>query len=106
MISIGDFKKIEIKTATVLDVKEHPDADKLYLVRVGTGDGERVLVAGIKPYYSPDELIGKQVLVVTNLEPARIRGELSEGMLLASSDGENLSIAVTDKKVKDGSPVS
>ncbi len=105
MISIDDFKKVEIKTATVLEVNEHPDADKLYLVRVSVGDGERSLVAGIKPYYAPDELVGKQVLVVSNMEPAVIRGEKSEGMLLASSDGEAFSVITTDRKVKDGSPV-
>ena len=105
MISIDDFKKIKIKTATVLEVAEHPDADRLYLVKVSAGDEERRLVAGIKPYYSPDELIGKQVLIVSNLEPAEIRGQVSEGMLLASSDGEALSVITTDRKVKDGAPV-
>ncbi len=105
MISIEDFKKIKIKTATVIEVTEHPDADRLYLVRVSAGGEERRLVAGIKPCYSPDELIGKQVLIVSNLEPAEIRGRLSEGMLLAASDGDELSVITTDRKVKDGSAV-
>jgi methionyl-tRNA synthetase len=105
MISIDDFRKIEIKTATVTGVTEHPGADKLYLVRVNAGDRELRLVAGIKPYYSPEELEGKQVVVVVNLEPAEIRGELSEGMLLASADGEGMAVITTDRKLKDGSTV-
>lgn len=105
MISIDDFRKIELKTATVTSVSEHPGADKLYLVRVDAGGQELRLVAGIKPYYSPEELEGKQVVVLVNLEPAEIRGEVSEGMLLAASDGEGMAVITTDRKLKDGATV-
>ncbi len=105
MITIDDFRKIEIKTATVIEAADHPDADKLYLVRVSMGEDERTLVAGIKPYYEPDELIGKQVLVVSNLEPAVIRGQESRGMILAAHDGQSFAVITTDRKLKDGSPV-
>ncbi len=102
MISIEDFKKIELKTATVVEVREHPGADRLYLVVVDDGQRRRQLVAGLRPYYNPEELEGKQVLVVTNLEPALITGQESEGMLLAAQEGDSLSVITTDKKVSNG----
>ncbi|MHA1410589.1 MAG: methionine--tRNA ligase, partial [Candidatus Odinarchaeia archaeon] len=82
-----------MKVARVTEVLDHPGADKLYILRVDLGGEERRLVAGLKPYY-PDrgDLLGKHLVVVTNLEPARLRGELSEGMLLAGDDGRDVGI--------------
>ena len=105
MITFDEFKKIEIKTAKILDVKDHPEADRLYIVDVDLGDEKRQIVAGIKKYYTPEELIGKDVAVIVNLEPALIRGVESNGMLLAGSNNEALSILTLDRDLPPGSPI-
>ncbi len=105
MITIDYLKKISLKTGKVIKVEDHPEADKLYLVEVDTGEGNRQLVAGLKEYYSKDELMGKNIIIVDNLEPATIRGQKSEGMLLAAQDDDTVSILTTDKDVKVGSPI-
>ena len=105
MASIEDFKKIELKVAEIKEVREHPNADKLYIVIVDLGDKTKQLVAGIKSSYKIDELIGKQVVVVDNLEPAVLRGVESQGMLLASSDEQGIAIISPARKMKLGSIV-
>ncbi len=108
MITLTDFQRLEIKAARILEVKPHPSADKLYILTVDCGaEDKRELVAGIRPYYQPEELLGKQIIVLTNLQPATIRGIQSNGMLLAVKDEEGkLAILTTDRPVKEGSPVS
>jgi len=106
MVKFDDFKKLSIKIAKVLKVEDHPNADKLYILTITTGDTEKKIVAGIKQYYKPDELTGKSIVLVDNLEPANIRGVTSEGMLLAAHDGQTLSILVPEKEVKAGSVIS
>ncbi|MEW6008653.1 MAG: methionine--tRNA ligase subunit beta [Candidatus Omnitrophota bacterium] len=106
MVTIDDFKKLEIKIAKILDVQDHPTADRLYIVRVSLGDKEKQLVAGIKNSYSKEELMSKLVIVVDNLEPAVIRGKASEGMLLAAKDSKGITVLTTDREVELGSPVS
>jgi len=99
------FKKVELRAGEVKSVEPHPSADKLYVLKVDLGDlGERQLVAGIKESYTPEELVGKQVIVVANLAPAKIRGVTSEGMLLAV-DGEKPVLVSPEKKVAAGSKV-
>ena len=105
MISIEDFSKMELKIAKINDVKEHPDADRLYVMKVDTGDGERQLVAGIRPSYTPDQLIGKRIVIVSNLQPATIRGQESQGMILAASDENGHAVLMPDKDVALGSRV-
>jgi len=105
MITFDEFKKVEIKTATILSVKDHPDADRLYVVDIDLGSEKRQIVAGIKKHYTPEELIGKNVAVIVNLEPAVIRGVESNGMLLAASDSEMLSILTLDKSLPAGSTI-
>ncbi|MDP8292541.1 MAG: methionine--tRNA ligase subunit beta [Candidatus Orphnella occulta] len=105
MITFDEFKKIEIKTAKILSVKDHPDADRLYVVDVDLGNEKRQIVAGIKKHYAPEELIGKDVAVIVNLEPATIRGVESNGMLLAASDSEMLSILTLDRGLPPGSTI-
>jgi methionyl-tRNA synthetase len=102
MISFEDFKKMELKTATITEVKDHPNADKLYILTIDLGEEVKECVAGIKQFYTKEELVGKQVVVVNNLEPAVIRGVRSNAMILAAMDENLLSIAVMDKKVKNG----
>lgn len=106
MITFEDFKKMEIKVARIIKVQDHPNADKLYIVELDTGNAVKNVVAGIKPAYSPDELIGKYAILVDNLEPAKIRGVESHGMILAAKDDKDFSILTLDKPVKLGSPVS
>lgn len=106
MISFDEFKKIELRVGTVKSVENHPKADKLYLLKVDLGNEERQLVAGLKQYYKPEELEGKQIIVVVNLEPAKLRGMESQGMLLAAEDDDgNVSILIPDKKIKNGSEI-
>ena len=80
---------MELVVGTVTTVEPHPIADKLYVMKVNLGDEERQLVAGLKPYYKPEELVGKQLVVVANLEPASLRGVESRGMLLAAQHADN-----------------
>jgi methionyl-tRNA synthetase len=106
MVRFDDFKKLSIKIAKVIKVEDHPNADKLYILTVTTGEAEKVIVAGIRQYYKPNELIGKSIVLVDNLESANIRGTISNGMLLAAKDDKTLAILVPDKEIKVGSTVS
>ena len=105
MVNIEEFKKFEFIVAQIKEVKEHPNADRLYVVKVDTGKEERQLVAGIRRSYTPEQLIGRRVIVVNNLEPAVIRGEQSQGMILAASDDQGISILAPDREVVLGSVV-
>jgi methionyl-tRNA synthetase len=83
------FTKLDLRVAKVLDVKDHPNADTLYMIHIDVGKlGKRVIVAGMKPHYSKDEMRGKNIVIVSNLKPANIRGIKSNGMLLAAEDGK------------------
>jgi len=106
VISFNQFKDMELGAGTIKDVQDHPDADRLYVLKVSLGDGERQIVAGIKPYYEKDVLIGKQVVVILNIEPALIRGVESCGMLLAARDSDGITILTTERKVEDGAKIS
>jgi len=105
MVSIDDFKKLELIIARIKEVSEHPNADKLYVLKVDTGKDQRQLVAGIRPYYTKEELLGRLIVVISNLEPAVIRGEESQGMLLAASDEKGISLLSPDHEVALGSVV-
>jgi len=105
MINIEDFRKIELKIAEIKEVQDHPNADKLYLVTLDLGDKTKQVVAGIKGSYAKEDLMGKQVVVVDNLEPALLRGVESQGMLLAASDETGITIVSPERKMKLGSIV-
>ena len=105
MVTIEEFKKSELIIAVIKEAKEHPNADRLYVLKVDTGKEEKQLVAGIRQAYTKEELIGRKVVLVNNLEPAVIRGEQSQGMLLAASDGNGLSLLTLDKDIALGSIV-
>ena len=105
MISLDDFKKLELRTAEILDVVPHPNADKLYVLDIQVGEEKKKIVAGIRPYYTPEELKGKKVIVVNNLAPAVIRGVESQGMLLAASNDLGLTIVVPERPISSGSVV-
>lgn len=105
MIKLEDFKKLELKVAEIKEVMDHPQADKLYILKVDLGDKSKQIVAGIKGSYQREELLGKQVVVIDNLEPAVLRGVESQAMLLAASDEAGITIISPLKKVKLGSIV-
>jgi methionyl-tRNA synthetase len=105
MVDIGEFKKISLKIGRVKEAKDHPNADRLYVLTVDIGGEERELVAGIKNVYSREELCGRLVVVVDNLEPANIRGVESKGMVLAAQDGKTLSLLTPDKEISPGAIV-
>ena len=105
-VSFAEFKKLELRVATVLEAGAHPNADNLLLLRVRVGDREKQIVAGIRKYRDPESLVGGRVVVADNLEPAVLRGERSEGMLLAVLDGEEFALLVPDANVRDGSLVT
>lgn len=105
MISFEEFRKLDIRIARVLEVKDHPNADKLFVLKIDVGDRQKQIVAGIKNFYNKEDLAGKQIVVVDNLEPVTIRGESSEGMLLAAQSGETISVLVPNKPVKEGARV-
>ena len=106
MVKFEEFKKMDIRIAKITAIEDHPNADKLYIVTVETGSGTKKLVAGVKQYYTKEELKDKEVVIINNLEPAIIRGIQSEGMILATKDNEKLALLMPEKNVKVGSPVS
>ena len=105
MATIGDFKKLELKIAEIKEVREHPNADKLYVIALDAGDKTKQVVAGIRDFYTKEDLIGKQVVLVDNLETAVLRGVESQGMILAASDEEGISIVCPLRTMKLGSVV-
>ena len=106
MISIDDFRKVELKIATVKSAEPHPNADRLMVLQVDLGTEQRQICAGIRQHYTPEELIGKQVVVVSNLDTAKLRGLESQGMLLAASDEGRVIILTPEKSVVAGAKVS
>jgi len=103
VIGFDDFEKVELKTALILEAERVEGADRLLKLHIELGDEERQIVAGIAEHYTPEELIGKMIVVVANLEPAEIRGIKSNGMLLAAKKGKELTLVTIDSSsVKSG----
>ncbi len=106
MIPFAEFQKVELRVATVVATELHPNADRLLVLRVDLGGAERQIVAGIRASYDPASLVGKQVVVVANLEPAILRGVESQGMLLATRDGDRIVVISPERAVPAGGMVS
>jgi len=108
MITIEDFQKLDLRVAEIKEVEEIEDATKLYKLKIDLGTEERQLVAGIKAHYTPEELVGKKIIVIANLEPAKLRGVESQGMLLAASteNKEQVIVLTVDKDVPNGTKIS
>jgi methionine--tRNA ligase beta chain len=106
MISIDEFRKVELKIATIKSAEPHPNADKLMVLQIDLGAEERQICAGIRSHYTAEELVGRQIVVVANLETAKLRGLDSQGMLLAASDAGRVIILTPEKSVPAGSKVS
>ena len=109
MIQFSDFEKLELKVGLIQEVKDHPNADKLYVLIVDFNEDEdRLVVAGIKEYYKKEELEGKKAIFITNLETAKIRGVESEAMILAASDKDKKTVSILEpeKDLPEGSKIS
>ncbi len=106
-ITIDDFGKLELRTGKIIEAKKHPKADKLYIFKVDLGTETRQIVSGIAKYFELEKLVGQNVVVVANLKPAKLRGEISEGMILLAEDEEKdvLSFVTAGEGFKLGSIV-
>ena len=106
-ISIQDFQKVDLRVGRVTDVRDHPNASRLYIMNVELGPelGTRQMVAGLKPYMTADALKDQLVVAVANLEPATLRGEESQGMILAAQEGENVICLTTASPLAPGAKV-
>ena len=106
-VSFRDFKKLEFRVSTVTEVEKVPGSDKLYRMMVDIGDKEIQIITGLVDYYEPEELQDKRIIVCTNLAPAKIFGQLSEGMLLAAETKEgDLALLTTDREIKNGAKIT
>ncbi len=104
-ITIDDFNKVEIKAGTIINAEGVKKADKLLKIQVDLGEEKRQIVSGIREQYEPEDIIGKKVLVVTNLQPVKLRGELSEGMILTAEKGSRLTLISVPDGIENGSVV-
>lgn len=106
MISIDEFSRIDLRVGTIVSAEAHPNADRLVVLKVDLGGEQRQLVAGIRRHYEPAALVGKQIVVVVNLQAAALRGVESQGMLLAACDDDGcLSLLTPERPVKPGARV-
>jgi len=106
MVSFREFQALDLRVGKILAVENVPNADKLYKLFVDIGEKEITLVAGLRPYYKPEEMKGKKIIVVVNLDPVVLKGVKSEGMLLAAQEGDKVSLLTVDRDLKPGSKVS
>lgn len=105
MATFDDFKKLEIKIARIKEASDHPNADKLYVLNIEVGDRTKQIVAGIRNHYKKEDLVGREIVVIDNLDAVLLRGVESQGMLLAASDENGISLITPDRAVKTGSIV-
>ncbi len=99
----SDFEKIELKAGKILSAKRHPKADRLLIEEVDLGNGDvRQIVSGIAEKYTPEEITGKTVLVVSNLKPAKLRGELSSGMILCADSADGYEVIFLPDSIQPG----
>ena len=104
-ITFEDFSKLEMKVGTILKCEKHPKADKLFVSQIDCGGSVKQIVSGIAQFYSPEEMVGKQVVVVTNLKPAKLRGVESQGMILCAADDTDLTLVTPLKQMSNGTVV-
>ena len=105
MITIEQFQQVQLRVGTITAAESHPKADRLVVLQVDLGDEQRQIVAGIREHYAAESLVGRQIVVVVNLEPAKLRGVESQGMLLAASDGTRLTLVRPDEVIGAGATV-
>ena len=105
-IVYDDFARLDLRVATVLACEPHPNADRLLKLQLDVGPlGQRQICAGLRGFQEPDDLVGKQIVIVANLEPRKLRGEESNGMLLAASDGDAVVLLRPDRECEPGAGI-
>ena len=105
-MTIEEFNGIELKIASIITAERVPNSEKLVKIKLSLGESERRVIAGIGKKYTPEELVGKQIVIVANLDPRTIMGEESQGMLLAAHDAEGAPVLlVPEKQVPSGSTI-
>lgn len=107
MVSLQDFKRLELRVGQIRAAQPIPGARRLLQVQVDLGQEQRTLVAGLADYYTPEQLVGLKVVVVANMEPATIRSVRSEGMMLGAgcSGGQDVALLTVNKDVPNGTPI-
>jgi methionyl-tRNA synthetase len=105
LITIDDVAKVQLRVATILEGEQVPETDKLVKLRVKVGDEERTIVAGIGKHYDPAALVGKQIVIVANLQPRKLKGIVSQGMLLAASAGDEMALLTPMTVLPDGAEI-
>lgn len=106
-IPFGEWSKLDIRIGEIKEVNDHPNADKLLVLKVDIGNETRTVVAGIKKYYSKEELIGKKIVIFTNLEQKELRGIKSEGMILAAvtNNEDEVVLLTPEKDIENGAKI-
>lgn len=104
-ITYDDFSRLDLRVAEIVECEKMEKADKLLILKVKLGEEQRTIVAGIAQHYEPAELIGKKVVIVANLQPAKLRGTMSEGMLLAASDDNRVEVLMVQSDIAAGNRV-
>ena len=105
MASLEEFQKIDLRIGQIVEAALHPNADRLLVLQVDVGAQRRQVVAGIKATYQPEQLIGRTVALVANLDPAMIRGVESQGMVLAAQDEQGIVLLTTERALTPGSRI-
>ena len=106
MINFDDFKKLDMRIARILKAEKIESSNKLLKFQIDIGDEEKQLVAGIAKHYNPEDLVGREIVVVVNLEPKKLMGVESQGMLLAASKDDDIVLLQPDREVEPGSKIS
>lgn len=101
-----DFEKLDFRVSTVKEVEKVPGSDNLYKMQVNIGDKVIQIVSNLVDYYKPEELLGKRIIVCTNIAPATLYGEISNGMLLAAEKNGDLALLTTDRDIADGAKIT
>ena len=106
-VNYKDFEKLDLRVSTVEEVEKIPGSDSLYKMQVNIGGKTIQIVSNLIEFYNTDELLGKRIIVCTNIAPATLYGELSEGMLLAAeTENGDLALLTTDKEIADGAKIT
>ena len=105
-VTFKEFKRLDIKVGTVVEVERVPGSDKLYKMQVDMGAEKRQIVTGLVDYYTAEEMMGKVIAVVLNLKPAKIFGQWSYGMLLAAEKDDRLALLTVDREIPNGAKVA
>jgi len=106
MINFDDFKKLDMRIARILKAEKIEGSSKLLKFQIDIGDEEKQLVAGLAKHYNPEDLVGREIVVVVNLEPKKLMGVESQGMLLAASKNDDIVLLQPDREIEPGSKIS